>query len=128
MGAALEQMRFLIHDRASQITITFDAVFEDCGLRILRSPHQAPRANAICERRIDALRSELLNYILILNETHLHTVLTKYTAHYNTGRPHQGIAQQIPDNDQNPLNAKIIDLDTARIHRRATLNNTNEYK
>lgn len=129
MGATLEQMRFLIRDRGSQYTTAFDGVFEDCGLRILRSPPQAPRANAICERLIGTLRRELLDHILILNETHLHTVLTEYAAHYNTGRPHQGIAQRTPNHDQNPPNAKVIDLDTARIRRRAILGGiTSEYE
>jgi len=35
--------------------------------------------------------------VLILGERHLRVVLTDYQAHYNTARPHQGIAQHIPD-------------------------------
>jgi len=129
MGTTLEQMRFLIRDRGSQFTTAFDGVFEDCGLTILRSPPQAPRTNAICERLIGTLRHELLDHLLILNETHLHTVLTEYTAHYNTARPHQGIAQHVPNHDHNPPNAKIIDLDTARIRRKPILNGiTSEYE
>jgi hypothetical protein len=34
--------------------------------------------------------------MLILGCRHLHTVLTEYQAHYNTARPHQGIAQRVP--------------------------------
>ncbi|HEV2639489.1 MAG TPA: integrase core domain-containing protein [Actinocrinis sp.] len=129
MGTVLDQMRFLIRDRGSQFTTTFDTIFEDCGLRILRSPRQAPRANAICERLIGTLRRELLDHILILNETHLHTVLTEYAAHYNAGRPHQGIAQHVPNHDPNPPNAKVIDLETARIRRRTILGGiTSEYE
>ena len=41
MGTSLDQMRFLLRDRGSQFTTAFDAVFEDCGLRILRSPVRA---------------------------------------------------------------------------------------
>ena len=41
--------------RFGQFTASFDTVFEDCGLRILRSPPQAPRANAVCERLIGTL-------------------------------------------------------------------------
>jgi hypothetical protein len=32
--------------------------------------------------------------VLILGEAHLHAILTGYQAHYNTARPHQGIAQR----------------------------------
>jgi len=53
--------------------------------------------------------------MLILNERHLRTVvLTEYQAHYNTARPHQGIAQRVPADDPDHPTAKVIDLDTAR--------------
>ena len=59
----------------------FDAVFLVEGIRILASPPQAPRANAICERIIGTLRRELLDRMLIVNEHHLRRVLTEYLAH-----------------------------------------------
>ena len=34
--------------------------------------------------------------MLILGEGHLRAVLTKYQVHYNTARPHEGIAQRVP--------------------------------
>jgi hypothetical protein len=45
-------IKFLIRDRAGQFTASFDAAFTAEGIRILASPPQAPRANAICERMI----------------------------------------------------------------------------
>jgi len=41
MSARLEDMRLLIRDHGGQFTAQFDAVFEDCGLQILKSPPQA---------------------------------------------------------------------------------------
>ena len=67
MGTSLDHMRFLLRDRGSQFTSAFDAIFQDCGLRILRNPPQAPRANAICERLIGSIRREVLDHTLILN-------------------------------------------------------------
>ena len=91
-----DAIRFLIHDRGPNFTASFDAVFQAAGARILRSAVQAPRMNAICERLVGTLRRELLDRMLILGEAHLRTALTEYQAHYNTARPHQGIAQRVP--------------------------------
>jgi transposase InsO family protein len=41
-------------------------VFTADGIRILLSPPQAPRANAICERMIGTLRHELFDRLLII--------------------------------------------------------------
>ena len=62
-------VKFLIRDRAGQFTSSFDAVFTAEGIRILASPPQAPRANAICERITGTLRRELSDRLLIVMST-----------------------------------------------------------
>src|SRR5204862_8040798 len=91
LGARATTVKFLIRDRAGQFTSSFDAVFTAAGMRILASPPQAPRANAICERMIGTLRRELLDRVLIVNEHHLRRVLTEYLRHYNAARPHRAL-------------------------------------
>jgi len=49
-GERFEDIRFLIRDRGSNFTRSFDAAFQATGARILRTAVQAPRMNAICER------------------------------------------------------------------------------
>jgi transposase InsO family protein len=121
-------IRFLTRDRGSNFTASFDAVFEATGATILRAAVQAPRMNAICERLVGTLRRELLDRLLILGERHLRTVLTEYEAHYNTARPHQGIAQRVPDGEHNPRPTAAADLDSDRIRRKPVLNGLiNEY-
>jgi len=93
LGQLTASVKFLIRDRAGQFTSSFDAVFTAEGIRILASPPQAPRANAICERMIGTLRRELFDRLLIVNEHHLRRVLTEYMAHYNTARPHRALGQ-----------------------------------
>ena len=123
-----EDIRFLIRDRGSNFTASFDAVFQATGTRILVTAVQAPRMNAICERLVGTLRRELLDRTLILGEAHLRAVLTEYQTHYNTARPHQGIAQHVPDADRDTPRATVTDLDTARIRRRPVLGGLiNEY-
>jgi hypothetical protein len=96
MGERMADVTFLIRDRAGQFTGSFDAVFTAEGTRILASPPQAPRANAICERITGTLRREVLDRLLIVNEHHLRRVLTEYSLHCNTARPHRSLGQLAP--------------------------------
>jgi hypothetical protein len=52
LGDRVNSVTFLLRDRDSRFTNAFDAVFAAEGIRILTSPPRAPRANALCERRI----------------------------------------------------------------------------
>ena len=123
-----DAIRFLIHDRGSNFTASFDAVFEATGARILRSAVQAPRMNAICERLVGTLRRELLDRVLILGEAHLCAVLTDYQAHYNTARPHQGIAQRVPADEPDAHPATVTNVGTWQIRRKPVLGGLiNEY-
>ncbi len=84
--------------------------------------------NAICERLARTLRRELLDRMLILGEAHLRTILAEYQVHYNTARPHQGIAQRVPDGEHNGGLLAVADLGRERIHRRPVLGGLiNEY-
>ncbi len=58
----------------------------------------------------------------ILGETHLRAVLTGYQAHYNTARPHQGIAQRVPADERDAHPATVTDTGTRRIRRKPILN------
>lgn len=88
--------RFLIRDRDTKYTQSFDAVLADASLRILKSPPQAPRANAYTERWMGTARRECTGRLLITGRRHLTTVLNQYVEHYNTHRPHQSLDQQPP--------------------------------
>ena len=121
-------IRFLIRDRGSNFTASFDTVFQAVGTRILVSAVQAPRMNAICERLVGTLRREVLDRTLILGEAHLRAVLTDYQTHYNTARPHQGLGQHVPNDERHVLHVTMTDPDTARIQRKPVVNGLiNEY-
>ena len=85
LGERFENIRFLICDRGSNFTASFDAVFQAAGARIVRSAVQAPRMNAICERLVGTLRRELLDRLLILGESHLRAMLAEYQVQLQHG-------------------------------------------
>jgi putative transposase len=91
------------HDRDTKFTAAFDTVFTATRIRIVKTPVQAPRANAIAERWIGSARRECLDQMLIAGERHLRLVLGEYTDHYNTHRPHRTLNQDPPAGRINPF-------------------------
>jgi transposase InsO family protein len=66
------------------------------GLRALKTPPQAPQANAICERVLSTLRRECLDFMIPLTATHLQGILKEWIPHYNAGRPHMALGPGFP--------------------------------
>jgi putative transposase len=110
-------LKFLICDRDAKFTAAFDAVFTAIGVRIIKTPAQAPRANAIAERWIASARRECLHRTLITSERHLQLVLDEYAEHYNTHRPHRALQQNPPAGRIHPP----VEMTSMRILRRDRL-------
>ena len=96
LGDRADRFQFMIRDRDSKFTTTFDAIFAAADIRIIRTPVRAPRANAIAERFIGTLRRECLDHILITGPRHLDAVLCEFVQHYNAHRPHRSLHQRPP--------------------------------
>jgi putative transposase len=94
--------RFLIHDRDSIFSAEVDDDLGAFGLKVLRTPVQAPQANAYCERVMGTIRRECLDYVIPLSEKHLRTILREWGAHYNQGRPHASLGPGVPDSSSRP--------------------------
>jgi putative transposase len=92
------RFRFLIRDRDTKFTVSFDAVFASIGVGTIRIPVRSPRANAVAERWVRTVREECLDHLLVVSRRHLQSVLDDYLRHYNQARPHRGLqlAQPIP--------------------------------
>jgi putative transposase len=67
--------RFLIHDRDSIFSAEVDDELGAFGLKVLRTPIQAPKANPYCERLMGTIRRECLDYVIPLSEKHLRTIM-----------------------------------------------------
>jgi putative transposase len=92
-----EGYRFVIHDRDRIYSSDLDAALKTLGLTVLRTPHKAPKANAICERWIGSARRECLDFIIPISEAHIRQTLKCWVAHYNRGRPHSSLGPGTPD-------------------------------
>ena len=94
-------VEFLVRDNDGKFTRAFDTVFGTEGVRVLRTPVRAPRANAVAERFVGTARRECLDWLLIANRRHLQHVLREFVGHYNTHRPHQALGL-VPPNIHRP--------------------------
>jgi transposase InsO family protein len=72
------------------------AVLTDTGIATVLTGVQIPPMNSIMELWIQSCRHELLDRTLVYNQAHPLHALREYEAHYNTHRPHRGIANARP--------------------------------
>ncbi|WP_240654151.1 integrase core domain-containing protein [Streptomyces sp. AcE210] len=65
-------------------------------VEVVKIPPRCPRATAFAERWVRTVHAERTDHMLIADERHLHTVLDRYTEHYNRGRPHRSLELRAP--------------------------------
>ena len=94
---ANHQYGFLIRDRDAKFSSRLDESIRRLRVQILKTPVQAPKANAICERAIGTIRRECLDYLIPLGERHLYRILSEWVSHFNAARPHSALGPGIPD-------------------------------
>jgi putative transposase len=92
----LENVRFLLHDRDAKFSGPFDALIRSEGVRVIKTPVRAPRANAIAERWVRTVRNECLDHVLVFGRRHLEQILRSYVGHFNAERPHRSLELAAP--------------------------------
>jgi len=112
--------RFLIRDRDSKFTSAFDDVFASDGIQTIKTPVQAPNANAFAERWVRTVREECLDWMLIWGRCHLERVLDEYVRHYNDERPHRSLALRPPRSIEVRAGSDAVTV-AARVRRRDRL-------
>ena len=97
---------------------SFDRVFRSEGLRVIKTPVRALRANAFTERWVGTRRRECLDPILIVHHRQLEAVLREYLTHDNAHRPHRALGLRAPAPRLNPLPTTRASLRPVERHDR----------
>jgi transposase InsO family protein len=108
-----ERVRFLIRDRDQKFSDEFDEVFRSAGGKIVRAPFRAPQANGVAERFVRTVRTECLDWLLVLNREHLEHALVVFITHYNGHRPHRALSLTPPQ----PIRPAAPERSGARVRR-----------
>jgi putative transposase len=85
----------------------FDEIFRSEGVEVIRTPFQAPKANAFAERWAGTIRRDRLDLILIVSRRQLEQVLRVYIDHYNGHGPHRALelTPPTPNRRLRPVNS-----------------------
>ena len=94
-------IQFVIHDHDAKYAGPADAVFRAEGMRVIKTPIAAPKANAHMERQIGSGRRECLDWII--NRRHLERVMRDWVEHYNQARPHRSLDLRTPIARSDPV-------------------------
>ena len=113
------QVRFLLRDHDAKFTRSFNDLFRSQDAEVLVTPVRVPQANAYAERWVRTVRTECLDWLLIVGRGHLEQVLRIYLDHYNRHRPHRALGLAPPGPS---AGLTLVSEDRrARVHRRDLL-------
>jgi putative transposase len=87
---ALGDCRYLLHDRDTKYTRSFQAIINSGHVQPLVLPARSPNLNAYAERWIRSAKDECLSKLILFGERSLRRALSEYVQHYHAERNHQG--------------------------------------
>ena len=87
--------RYLIHDRDHAFA-ALAATASGMGIEELRTAPRSPWQNAYAERLVGSIRRECLDHVIVVNETGLVRVLSRYLTYYHQSRTHLSLAKDSP--------------------------------
>jgi putative transposase len=96
----LRNGRVLICDRDPKWSSGVVRFLEAAGVRVIRTPIQAPNCNAHAERFVRLIKEECQDRIVPLGELHLRRTLTEFVTDYHGERNHQGLGNELIDRPQ----------------------------
>jgi transposase InsO family protein len=95
----LRGKRYIILDRDPLYTASFRRMLKESGVNVVRLPARSPDLNAYAERFVLSIKSECLNRLVPLGESHLRSAINEFIRHYHAERHHQGLDSRLIEPD-----------------------------
>jgi putative transposase len=86
---------YVVHDRDTKFTRSFDQTLKRKRVRTVKIAHCAPDMQAYVERFIQTLKNEVLRRFVVFGTQHLEHLTSEYLAYYHADRPHQGVGNEL---------------------------------
>jgi len=87
--------KIVFHDADAKFGAAFDNLLAEQGVQARRLQPRSPNLNAFVERWIQSIQVECLDHFIVFGEAHLNHLVAEYVAHFETERPHQGLANKL---------------------------------
>jgi transposase InsO family protein len=88
--------RYLILDRDCKFNGEVATMLKDLGSELVRTAYHSPWQNGVAERWVGSCRRELLDHVIVWNESHLRRLLRNYVAYYHDDRIHDALKKETP--------------------------------
>jgi transposase InsO family protein len=86
----------LIRDRDSIYGREVEQALNGMGIEEVLIAPRSPWQSPFVERLIGSLRRECLNHVIVLNERHLHRIVSEYLTYYHRARTHLSLGRNAP--------------------------------
>ncbi len=79
----LRDCRYLLHDRDTKYTHSFQAIIDSGHVKPLVLPARSPNLNAYADRWVRSVKEECLSKVILLGERSLRRALNDYVEHFH---------------------------------------------
>jgi transposase InsO family protein len=88
--------KYLVLDRDGKFSGEVATTLEYLGSELIRTAYRSPRQNGVAERWVGSCRRELLDHMIVLNESHLRRLVRDYLEFYHDDRIHDALKKDTP--------------------------------
>ncbi len=88
--------KYLLLDREGKFSGEVARMLKCLGSELIRTAYRSPWQNGVAERWVGSCRRELLDHVIVLNESHLRRLVREYTLYYHEDRVHDALTKDTP--------------------------------